>query len=308
MSEHVLDEINKKMEEVVEGRRYIINQIGSLKVLIEELLEKLGPTAELVGGADLTPVISLLEETNTQLKGLIASSQEIKNIKNLGEEFKKISDSVQSLGEIKEFIDELRSTLSNIGGSPEAVNELKNTILEQLTEIKNTIIELTKKEGGFQSSPEFAENFQELKNELNMVKSEISNFKDSLSAITKNLSDLQAQVNGIEEGLELKVKLLEDRILEFLETGKTSKPKNIEEAAATLKNKIISENPTAGDILTLLTDIKKFLKETSPFHAGLDRITDIFKKIQEKYTVEDIVDDELKNQVLQLIDTLETSV
>jgi len=97
MSKTVFDHLNEQIDEVVRGRRYIIAEIGKLKVSVDELKGALGATSSNDIGA-----------TVSDLKGFIGQA-------------------VSTLGDLKNTVSQLAASMSAMNKTVEgAYNAIKN--------------------------------------------------------------------------------------------------------------------------------------------------------------------------------------
>lgn len=150
MGQNVLEDINKKLEEVVEGRRYIIRQVGSLKSTIDELAEKIGLSGggDVASSPDLGGIMPVLEDIAGQLKRISETEIVPESVKDVGASYEKLAASV---GEIKEgiqvvkdlfpIISDIKTLLAESKGGGTDTGEIKNLIesLERFKEIPEEI-------------------------------------------------------------------------------------------------------------------------------------------------------------------------
>ncbi|MHA1754386.1 MAG: hypothetical protein ACTSYR_02595 [Candidatus Odinarchaeia archaeon] len=318
MSQEVLDEINKKMEEMVEGRRYIIRQVGSLKVSIEELIEKLETTGVSGGGeTDLTAITPLLEALNQeinklretqpeQLEGTLnefrKSIMEVKNlITALKDEISKVqtSEVEVDLSEISRKIDEIKENITTkIEGITRKVDELDEKIMN-LEGLKDAIDKIENIEGLFDKLSEIEKKISEMQSiEQTISTQEMDNLKEIVNKLTTIVLDLKAEVESTDESLNYGLKIIEENLKNELK-GITTERITCKEEAINKIRKAIEEDQPAIKVYDSLLDLLYHTKKENRFDEKIHRILELIKKIRSLPENEPVADS-LKEELLTL--------
>lgn len=168
MGQNVLEDINKKLEEVVEGRRYIIRQVGSLKSTIDELAEKIGLSGggDVASAPDLGGIMPVLEDIAGQLKRISETEIVPESVKDVGAAYEKLEASV---GDIKEGI------------------QVVKDLFPVISDIKTHLAESSG--GGVDTE------------EIKKLTESLERFKEMPKEIEK-ISALEERIKGIEEGVK----------------------------------------------------------------------------------------------------------
>ncbi|MFX0097165.1 MAG: hypothetical protein ACFE7E_05345 [Candidatus Hodarchaeota archaeon] len=152
MAQNTMEEINKKLEEVVEGRRYIIRQVGSLKSTIDELAEKIGLSAggNVASSPDLGGMMPILEDITGQLRKISETEIVPESVKDVGAAFEKLESSMQDIKEgiqvVKDLfpiISDIKTALAESSGGQIDTKEIKK-LTESLEDVKDATKKLEK--------------------------------------------------------------------------------------------------------------------------------------------------------------------
>mgnify|MGYP005831105091 CR=1 FL=1 len=320
MSQNVLEDINKKMDEMVEGRRYIIRQVGSLKVSVDELIEKLGSGALKSGGAetvDLTGLTPLIQGLSEEIVKLQDKSLE-KNIKEsfdkMEELLKEIKDSTSTLqenisnvkvpeggvnvNEIMDKIDEVRSESED--KISKVLDEIKG-ISERLMEVKAPEESVIKEriEGISAKILEIDSNLQKLLEERVAVKDTSSNgLKDTVNKLVGIVLDLKANIDESEETFNYGLKVIENNLKKELAGVSKSQISCEADAFEKLRSEV-SGNPTNEEVYDTLLDILYHIKKSNKFDRRIAAILELIKEARTR-KAESTIDNDLKEKLKEL--------
>lgn len=173
MSQNTLEEINKKLEEVVEGRRYIIRQVGSLKSTIDELAEKIGISAggNVASSSDLGGMMPILEDITGQLRKISETEIVPESVKDVGATFEKLEASLQETKEgiqvVKDLfpiISDIKTALAESSGERINAEEIKKLTesLQEFRELPKEIEKISRLEERIQGIEEGIKSLQSL--------------------------------------------------------------------------------------------------------------------------------------------------
>ncbi|WEU40101.1 MAG: hypothetical protein OdinLCB4_006430 [Candidatus Odinarchaeum yellowstonii] len=309
MSQNVLEEINKKMEEMVEGRRYIIRQVGSLKVSVDELIEKLkaGLGAPAAGGFDFEGLTSVITALTEEVGKLHAS--------NLDELIKT------GFEDLKNILSDLKGKATPSGESFAKLDELANRIenlqsnIEQLTQIMQKTVEtFNEKLANITSSGEPGVKLNEVLERLNKIDNSLSSLlekktelserepadlKDAVKKIVTTVLDLRAAIESSEESFIYGLKLVENNIRRELAAIGFKTVSCVEDAFEKLRESLKDE-PANEIVYDALLDLLYNLKNTNKFDERINAILGFIRELKSK-PAESKVDPRLKAEIVRAL-------
>lgn len=306
MSQNVLEEINKKMEEMVEGRRYIIRQVGSLKVSVDELIEKLksgGLTPAAGAGVDVEGLTSVITALTEEVGKLQASNLE-QNIKAGFEELKQllsevkgdVSETGESRVTFNEVVNRLENLQANIEQLTQTVQEGLDSVNEKLstikpggetgTELNNVLEKLNKIEEGLTSI---------LEKQSVIGESETGDLKNAVKKIVSTVIDLRAVIESSEESFIYGLKLIENNIRKDLENIGVKRVTCVEDALEKLRETL--EGGAVNErVYDALLDLLYNLKNTNKFDERINYILGFIRELRSK-PLDERLDAQLKEEI-----------
>ncbi len=306
LSQNVLEEINKKMEEMVEGRRYIIRQVGSLKVSVDELIEKLksgGLTPAAGAGVDVEGLTSVITALTEEVGKLQASNLE-QNIKAGFEELKQllsevkgdVSETGESRVTFNEVVNRLENLQANIEQLTQTVQEGLDSVNEKLstikpggetgTELNNVLEKLNKIEEGLTSI---------LEKQSVIGESETGDLKNAVKKIVSTVIDLRAVIESSEESFIYGLKLIENNIRKDLENIGVKRVTCVEDALEKLRETL--EGGAVNErVYDALLDLLYNLKNTNKFDERINYILGFIRELRSK-PLDERLDAQLKEEI-----------
>ncbi len=304
MSQNILEEINKKMEEMVEGRRYIIRQVGSLKVSVDELIEKLksgGVTGSAGGGVDLEGLTSVITALTEELGKLQASNLE-QTIKTGFEELKELlaelkehgpgaGESGVSLDEIFNRFEALQSNIDQLTRTVQSMLETVNAKLENIKPIGGSITGLD----------EVLEKLNKIDDSLTSLigkqssVAELGDFKDAVKKIVAAVLDLRALIESSEENFIYGLKLIENNIRRDLAETGLKRVGCVEDAVEKLRESLEGEAVNER-VYDALLDLLYYLKNTNKFDERINSILSFIRELKGR-PPEGGLDNQLKEEI-----------
>jgi hypothetical protein len=312
MSQDVLEDINKKMEEMIEGRRYIIRQVGSLKVSVDELLESIktsgisGEDKESIDFSGLTPLIEGLNEEISKLRESSSEggSKEIEEIKSLLDEMKESSE------KLTDKIDNIKLPEGTFDSEPimNQFNEIQKSIEEKINEMKDVINELKEKtptameNEGLDKIIDKIEKLNE--NVLGILnkeeKEENSETKEVVNKLVGIVLDLKANVENIDESVNYGLKVIENNLRKEL-AGKSDKTEITTEKDVAKKIKeSLDKDKNSMEIYDYMMDLLYYIKKENKLDHRIPGIADIIKELR-SYSEEGKIEKDLKKKIEKFI-------
>ncbi|MHA1298946.1 MAG: hypothetical protein ACTSO9_05820 [Candidatus Helarchaeota archaeon] len=270
----IFEQIKDKIDELIMGRRYIISEVGKLKVSMDKLQGSL-------------PNISDLDKWLMEVKGAVSSMGQLSTVLNqladsagaiqsMNMSMEQVKNAVKGMGDLRLVSENITASTAKIGGVIDSIREVRDAVrgLDALKEdfaanlgimgelnismsgLKSTMDILTTKFEGLAGLAELGKMAKDLKpaiDELKTTMSAITGLKDTLADIKKSATAL-GDIKLL--STELKASMAEIR-----ETSKTLK------VAAPVSTSSVSIGTSAKPIARPIS-IKPIGSSTSPKPIG----------------------------------------
>lgn len=269
MAQNTLEEINKKLEEVVEGRRYIIRQVGSLKSTIDELAEKIGLSAggNVTSSSDLSGMMPILEDITGQLKKISETEIVPESVKDTGAAFEKLEGSIRDIKEGIQVVKDLFPIISDI----------KTALAESSGEGIDTgdIKKLAESLEEFKDLPKEIEKISRLEERIEGIEEGIK----SLSSLPRGegpeiSSDLVSKITSLEEKLEgLDISSLKSSTEELGSMGEviSTLRESFDRVSSAVESLAVLRDEVAG----MKEDLTTVTQNVSSLQTSIDRLASV---------------------------------
>ncbi|NVM55715.1 MAG: hypothetical protein HWN66_18595 [Candidatus Helarchaeota archaeon] len=207
----IFEEIKEKIEDIIMGRRYLITEMGKLKIGMDKIVESLPNVADLTSWLDevksavsnlgqLTGLIDQLQTSSSQLTRITSAVEEIRTTFSGITDLRAVSDQITlAATKITKLGDSVREVRDSIRGLAD-LQEGFEAALATMGELKIAMSSLGDTMTTLTSSFEGLAGIADLSNAAKTMKPAIDELRETLSglgALRNTLADLSRQTASI---------------------------------------------------------------------------------------------------------------
>ncbi|MHA1377003.1 MAG: hypothetical protein ACTSRG_01350 [Candidatus Helarchaeota archaeon] len=232
----IFEQIKEKIDELIMGRRYIISEVGKLKVSMDKLQGSLPNLSDLDKWLiEVKGAVSSMGQLSTVLNQLADSAGAIQSMKMSME---SVKNAIKGMGDLRLVSENITASSAKIGGLSDSVREVRDSVrgLDALKEdfaanlgimgelnismsgLKTTMETLTSKFEGLAGLAELGSMAKTLKPAIEELKGTMG----AVSGLKETLADIKKSATALGD-IKLLATELKAVMAEFRETSKTMK-------------------------------------------------------------------------------------